>query len=115
MCTVGKSLVCLLLISFVAAACAPGPESPNSAASLEVSGTVPAPGTLLAPPREVAAYPAVATLAARSVTVRYRSTSGADGSPTEVSGIVLVPRGDPPPGGWPVVSIGHATTGTDSR
>ncbi|MGB6180089.1 MAG: lipase family protein [Rhodococcus sp. (in: high G+C Gram-positive bacteria)] len=82
---------------------------------MEVSGTVPAPGTLLAPPREVAAYPAVAKLAARSVTVRYRSTSGADGSPTEVSGIVLVPRGDPPPGGWPVVSIGHATTGTDSR
>lgn len=57
----------------------------------------------------------MAKLAARSVTVRYRSTSGADGSPTEVSGIVLVPRGDPPPGGWPVVSIGHATTGTDSR
>ncbi len=44
--------------------------------------------------------------------VVYRSTSG-DGQATEVSGSVFVPRGDPPPGGWPVVSFGHGTTGLD--
>lgn len=41
----------------------------------------------------------------------YRSTSGIDGSPTEVSGVVAVPPGQPPKGGWPVLSFGHGTTG----
>jgi hypothetical protein len=48
----------------------------------------------------------------RSARVVYRSTSG-DGQPTEVSGSVFVPRGDPPPGGWPVVAVSHGTTGID--
>jgi hypothetical protein len=52
---------------------------------------------------------------AGSVTrVIYRSTAGYDGGfGTEVSGIVAVPAGDPPPGGWPIVAFGHGTTGTD--
>jgi pimeloyl-ACP methyl ester carboxylesterase len=41
----------------------------------------------------------------------YRSTSGIDGSPTEVSGVVAIPPGAPPRGGWPVLSFGHGTTG----
>lgn len=41
----------------------------------------------------------------------YRSTSGVDDSPTEVSGIVAVPPGQPPKGGWPIISFGHGTTG----
>jgi len=41
----------------------------------------------------------------------YRSTSGVDDSPTEVSGIVAIPPGQPPKGGWPVISFGHGTTG----
>ena len=40
----------------------------------------------------------------------YRSTNTA-GNPTTVSGIVAVPPGIPPPGGWPVVSFGHDLTG----
>lgn len=44
--------------------------------------------------------------------VVYRSTSG-DGQPTVVSGSVFVPSGEPPNGGWPVVSFGHGTTGID--
>jgi hypothetical protein len=44
--------------------------------------------------------------------VVYRSTSG-DGQATEVSGSVFIPNGDPPAGGWPVVSFGHGTTGID--
>ena len=44
--------------------------------------------------------------------VVYRSTSG-DGQRTVVSGSVFVPSGDPPEGGWPVISYGHGTTGVD--
>lgn len=42
--------------------------------------------------------------------VMYRSTS-AKGEPVAVSGVVSVPSGEPPAGGWPVISWGHGTTG----
>lgn len=48
------------------------------------------------------------SLAAR---VEYTSTSGITGAHTEVSGSVFVPNGTPPPGGWPIVVFGHATSG----
>jgi fermentation-respiration switch protein FrsA (DUF1100 family) len=41
----------------------------------------------------------------------YRSASGIDGGARVVSGVFLVPRGSPPPGGWPVISMAHGTTG----
>jgi pimeloyl-ACP methyl ester carboxylesterase len=50
-------------------------------------------------------------LNATVVRVVYRSTSGIDGSETEVSGVIAVPAGQPPRGGWPIVSFGHGTTG----
>ncbi|RVW03049.1 lipase family protein [Rhodococcus xishaensis] len=43
--------------------------------------------------------------------ILYRSTSGIDGRGTEVSGTVFAPPGQPPPDGWPVVTVGHPTTG----
>ncbi len=43
--------------------------------------------------------------------LRYRSTSGIDGSGTEVTGTVFTPAGAPPAGGWPIVTVGHGTTG----
>lgn len=43
----------------------------------------------------------------------YRSTSGVTGQSTEVSGIFALPRTPPPDGGWPVISLGHGTTGVD--
>ena len=46
--------------------------------------------------------------------VMYRSTS-AKGEPVAVSGVVSVPQGEPPSGGWPVISWGHGTTGTADR
>jgi len=52
----------------------------------------------------------VTSLAARVV---YQSTSGIDGSLQLVSGSVFVPKGDPPPGGWPIVAMGHGTTGVE--
>lgn len=48
--------------------------------------------------------------AASATTVIYRSRA-IDGSPSVVSGDVLLPKGTPPAGGWPVVAWGHVTTG----
>ncbi|MGN7249256.1 lipase family protein [Janibacter anophelis] len=42
--------------------------------------------------------------------VMYRSTD-AKGEPVAVSGVVSIPTGEPPEGGWPVISWGHGTTG----
>lgn len=74
-----------------------------------------APGELIGSPADFQGYSALESLTQQSDTIRYRSTSGIDGSPTEVSGVVFVPKGDPPPGGWRVVSIGHATSGSETR
>lgn len=49
----------------------------------------------------------------RSARVTYRSTSGDSDQPTVVTGSVFTPDGPPPPGGWPVISFGHGTTGID--
>ena len=50
----------------------------------------------------------VTSLAAR---VEYESKSGIDGSTQIVSGSVFVPAGTPPPGGWPIIAMGHGTIG----
>lgn len=51
---------------------------------------------------------------ATAVKITYRSTGG-DGTPSEVTGLVIVPPGQPPKGGWPIVSFGHAMTGTQHK
>jgi pimeloyl-ACP methyl ester carboxylesterase len=48
--------------------------------------------------------------ARRSLRVLYRSRA-LDGSPIAVSGMVWLPRGRAPRGGWPVLSWAHGTTG----
>jgi alpha-beta hydrolase superfamily lysophospholipase len=44
-------------------------------------------------------------------TAVYRSVSATTGQGTEVSGTFLLPKGDPPEGGWPVIAYAHGTTG----
>ena len=51
---------------------------------------------------------------ARAYRILYWSTD-LDGKPVEVSGVVIAPRGPPPPGGRPVVAWAHPTTGVVSR
>ena len=46
--------------------------------------------------------------------ILYRST-GLDGKPVAVSGMVIVPQGSPPPGGRPIVAWAHPTTGVIPR
>lgn len=42
--------------------------------------------------------------------IRYGSTD-VRGEPSEVTGLLVVPPGEPPPGGWPVIAYAHGTTG----
>jgi pimeloyl-ACP methyl ester carboxylesterase len=51
---------------------------------------------------------AATSLAAR---ITYISTSGVDDSEHRVTGTVFVPRGQSPTGGWPIVAVGHPSTG----
>ncbi len=54
---------------------------------------------------------AVRVLDAEATYVVYRSTSASGETGTEVSGVVFAPKGQPPAGGWPIVSVAHGTTG----
>ena len=87
--------------------------APKPIASADVSGT--GPGSLVSAttmPGLTRTFHGRPLQAAR---VLYRSTEGDTGQPTVVSGSVFVPRGDPPPGGWPVVAFAHGTTGINSE
>lgn len=50
------------------------------------------------------------TNAARNTLVLYHTVS-ASGRDVAVSGVVSIPKGTPPAGGWPVISWAHGTTG----
>ena len=76
-----------------------------------------------APPSAVAGAPGTlvrqemidgAPLGATTYRVLYRST-GLDNKPILVSGVVIVPTGDPPPGGRPIVAWAHPTSGIVPR
>ncbi|WP_072806223.1 lipase family protein [Rhodococcoides yunnanense] len=53
----------------------------------------------------------ISSISSIAAHVVYSSTSGVDGSPTQVSGAVFAPEGKAPDGGWPVIAYGHGTTG----
>jgi alpha-beta hydrolase superfamily lysophospholipase len=56
--------------------------------------------------------------ALRSAATNYRllyETVGANGKFVAVSGMLAIPRGTPPPQGWPIVSWAHGTTGNASQ
>ena len=48
--------------------------------------------------------------AALNTLVLYHTVT-ADGRDVAVSGTIAIPKGSPPPGGWPVISWAHGTTG----
>jgi hypothetical protein len=78
----------------------------------EVGGT--GPGALVS----ATTMPGVQKVAGRQLQaarVVYRSTNGDTGARTTVSGSVFTPVGEPPPGGWPILSFGHGTTGIDEQ
>lgn len=56
------------------------------------------------------AEPDALTSARSNELLLYRST-GVNGKPVAVSGLVHLPKGKPPKGGWPIVTWAHATSG----
>jgi pimeloyl-ACP methyl ester carboxylesterase len=116
--TRGAVLICIVLAAMSSiTACgndnAPPPHRPAAETGLKLGGDFSGsgPGTLVSAsslPTVDLRLSRITSLAARIV---YESTSGIDGSATKVSGSVFVPKGDAPAGGWPVIALGHATTG----
>ncbi|ORA33735.1 lipase family protein [Mycobacterium aquaticum] len=47
-------------------------------------------------------------------TMTYASRNGVNDAVSHVTGSVFVPKGTPPPGGFPIVALGHRSTGTAS-
>ena len=56
--------------------------------------------------------PALQSLTAWAQRFTYASRSGIDDSTTHVTGMLLVPKGDPPAGGWRLVAFGHPSAGS---
>ncbi|MFT3789953.1 MAG: lipase family protein [Rudaea sp.] len=103
--------MCTLTVALLAG-CGSHTE-PASSATAQTAAPAPAadvPGAVV----EVKPYadidPSIRDLGAEALRVRYRSTSS-DGQHTVVTGALFIPAGTPPPGGWPVLSHAHGTTG----
>ena len=69
------------------------------------------PGELLEAKPFTDVDPAIRALGAEALRVRYRSTSDFEPRSTIVSGVIFIPAGTPPEGGWPVLAHAHGTTG----
>jgi hypothetical protein len=69
------------------------------------------PGTLVSAEGLVDLDPALRDKTSLAARIVYESTSGINDSHSLVTATVFVPKGDPPPGGWNIVTLGHAATG----
>lgn len=93
----------------------PASPPPSRSASATTASPPPLasvpPGTKLAAEPASAAWKSLLPQGADATLIRYRSTSGIDGSATDVGAVVLTPAGPAPEGGWPIVTVGHGLTG----
>jgi acetyl esterase/lipase len=87
------------------------PESVAFGATIDADFGDHGPGSLLSAEELLTIDRRVSAISSVAARVVYTSTSGIDGSETEVSGTVFAPQGNPPEGGWPVIAYGHGTTG----
>ncbi|MGN9789245.1 alpha/beta hydrolase family protein [Nonomuraea sp. ZG12] len=71
-------------------------------------------GELVSAKAVAALDPVLASVAGRADRITYRSRS-LDGADIVVSGVLLKPKGRAPKGGWPVVSWGHGSSGTNDQ
>ncbi len=76
--------------------------------SMKAQVSAPSPGSLLS--ERATALPAALAHAGERYVITYRSR-GVHGEPIVVSGYALLPKGQPPKGGWPVLAWAHGTTG----
>jgi pimeloyl-ACP methyl ester carboxylesterase len=99
-------VTCRLSLRILAAALALMASAAQNTASLAAEAN---PGKLVSAEAMVGAPEG-----ARAYRILYWST-GLDGKPAEVSGVVIAPRGPPPPGGRAIVAWAHPTTGVVNR
>jgi len=99
-----------LVLAEVLAVLRPSPAAVQDAFYQATDGEIDGPvGSLIRQEPRVGA-----AAGATAYKVLYRSTKP-DGTPIAVSGIVIVPAGQPPVGGWPIVAWAHPTTGVVPR
>lgn len=72
------------------------------------------PGTLVSANALEHLDPGLAGKTSVAARVVYLSTSGISDTQVKVSGTVFVPKGNPPPGGWLLVVLGHPNTGSET-
>ena len=101
-----KAVVRALLVILVLSPLPAGAQLSFYSAPASLAGP---PGTVI---RQEQMHGAPAGASARRVL--YRST-GLDGRPVAVSGVVILPLGEPPPGGWPIIAWAHPTSGIVPR
>lgn len=117
-----RAATCLIIGALLLGACSALPTDPGA----EVTPLTPLPRPVATLTPAVAAErgdilarrdllptveAAIAEHAGLAVRADYRSANGLTGAPTEVAGAFFVPKGSPPPGGWPIIALAHATTG----
>lgn len=123
-------VVSAVVSAAILAGCAGQPSAPPAARDLPPRANLSPnfPGAPQLPPADlsdtgagslVEAKPVTGMLAfddanATAVKVTYRSTSG-DGAPSQATGVVVVPAGEPPKDGWPIIAFGHAMTGMQPK
>ncbi len=99
----------LILVACAIGACAFGPPPAGAFYHPGAGETPRAPGEVIRH-EPIEGAPA----GAQAYRVLYSST-GLDGTPIAVSGIVVIPAGSAPTRGWDVVAWAHPTTGVDPR
>lgn len=94
-----------IVVAVIVAACGTASDTGKTTADT--------PGALMAQSPLTNLDPALSAAVSTATYIRYESTSPA-GKPIEVSGAVFLPKGDTPAGGWPVIALGHGTSGVVS-
>ncbi|MDH6244788.1 lipase family protein [Mycobacterium sp. OTB74] len=95
------ALLSVVLICLTACSAAPKPGSqPDS------------PGQIVADAPLDRLDPALREAASTAKVMTYASRNGVNEAVSHVTGTVFVPKGNPPPDGFPIVALGHSTAGT---
>lgn len=103
-----RSACALLLTATALVGCAT-----STPADVAAPSTSTEPGALVGTPSRDDGYPALDDVTRDITAVRY-TTTARDGSPRTANGVVFVPRGDPPRGGYRVAAVAHPNTGASS-
>ena len=110
------ALVCLILSTAVFAACgrdaqASRPPAADTGVALPGDFSGSGPGTLHSANTLKTIDRRLSEITSIAARVEYTSSSGLNDNQTRVTGTVFAPKGPAPDGGWPVIALGHATSG----